>query len=124
MGEEVGKEAGRIKGDGEGNALNPFLCLHLSHLTSSDAPQPDTLPRHTPRPSTSQTHLARLMVGESDPILDPSSGRPVDFGLVPLGGGAGDGGAGGAGDGSLSYDQLHQVNRVRICCHPCRCMWV
>ncbi len=46
-------------------------------------------------------------------IRDAATGRPVDFGAVPLGGG--DGGGDGSTAGGLTYDQLHQVSYLTEC---------
>lgn len=56
-------------------------------------------------PVSLKSHLVKLMGAEGDLIRDVS-GRPVDFGAVPLGGEGGIEGTSGCG---LSYDQLHQV---------------
>ena len=58
-------------------------------------------------PVTLKYHFAKLLSGDGDPIRDPK-GDPVDFGSVPLG-------DGGGGDGSLNYDQLHQILEGLLC---------
>jgi NIMA (never in mitosis gene a)-related kinase len=58
-------------------------------------------------PVSLKSHLVKLLGAEGDLISD-ATGRPVDFGAVPLGG---DGGPDGTSGFGLSYDQLHQVRR-------------